>query len=139
MDAQCRDILPLISAYMDNDLTPDELRAVQGHVAIPEACDVPIVEQNLAAGGLHFPREQLKKCALARTGLPDEERELAAFHVQCHSAQSVYEFAVLDLDALEYDVGVSQSFAPLGSVRLPPTHQISTTVGTTRGRRLVRF
>src|SRR5919199_915853 len=29
----CRDARPLVSAYMDNELTPQELRAMQSHVA----------------------------------------------------------------------------------------------------------
>ncbi len=34
----CRDIRPLLSAYMDNELTPEELRVMQGHVAGCGAC-----------------------------------------------------------------------------------------------------
>ena len=33
MNADCRELRPLLSAYMDNYLTPDEVRAVQVHVA----------------------------------------------------------------------------------------------------------
>src|SRR5919202_2584021 len=34
----CRDVRPLVSAYMDNELTPQELRAMQGHVADCAEC-----------------------------------------------------------------------------------------------------
>ncbi len=38
MNAPCRDIRPLLSDYMDNELAAPELRAVQGHVAGCEEC-----------------------------------------------------------------------------------------------------
>lgn len=44
MDALCRDVRPLLSAYMDNDLTPEELRVVQGHVAACPACAALLAE-----------------------------------------------------------------------------------------------
>src|ERR671932_341549 len=34
----CRDVRPLISAYMDNEVTPQELRVMQGHVAECAEC-----------------------------------------------------------------------------------------------------
>ena len=41
MNADCRELRPLLSAYMDNDLTPDEVRAVHLHVAgCPECAAV---------------------------------------------------------------------------------------------------
>src|SRR3712207_3607368 len=44
MNADCRAIRPLLSAYMDNDLTPDELRAVQAHVAGCAECAATLAE-----------------------------------------------------------------------------------------------
>ena len=44
MDALCRDVRPLLSAYMDNDLTPDELRVVQAHVAACPECAALLAE-----------------------------------------------------------------------------------------------
>ncbi len=38
MNADCRDLRPLLSAYMDNDLTPQEVREVQAHVAACAEC-----------------------------------------------------------------------------------------------------
>lgn len=38
MNAACRDIRPLLSAYMDSEITPDELRAIGAHVAICAEC-----------------------------------------------------------------------------------------------------
>ena len=38
MNADCRDLRPLLSAYMDNDLDPQEVRAVQVHVATCAEC-----------------------------------------------------------------------------------------------------
>src|SRR3712207_6727336 len=35
---ECRDARPLVSAYMDNELTPQELRAMQSHVAECAEC-----------------------------------------------------------------------------------------------------
>lgn len=44
MNAECREIRPLLSAYMDNDLTPAELRAVQTHVATCAECAAVLQE-----------------------------------------------------------------------------------------------
>src|SRR5215213_9563106 len=44
MNADCRVLRPLLSAYMDNDLTPDELRAVQAHVATCTECAATLAE-----------------------------------------------------------------------------------------------
>lgn len=44
MNAACRDIRPLLSDYMDNELTPTELRAVQAHVAGCQECAAVLAE-----------------------------------------------------------------------------------------------
>ncbi len=44
MNADCRDLRPLLSAYMDNDLTPPEVRAVQAHVATCAECAAVLQE-----------------------------------------------------------------------------------------------
>ncbi|HEY8596849.1 MAG TPA: Ig-like domain-containing protein [Thermomicrobiales bacterium] len=44
MNAACRDIRPLLSDYMDNELTPTELRAVQAHVAGCQECAAILAE-----------------------------------------------------------------------------------------------
>src|SRR4051794_14402898 len=44
MNADCRVLRPLLSAYMDNDLTPDELRVVQAHVATCTECAATLAE-----------------------------------------------------------------------------------------------
>src|SRR6478672_9862195 len=44
MNAACRDIRPLLSDYMDNELTPAELRAVQAHVAGCRDCAAILAE-----------------------------------------------------------------------------------------------
>ena len=44
MNAACRDIRPLLSDYMDNELTPAELRAVQAHVAGCQDCAAVLAE-----------------------------------------------------------------------------------------------
>lgn len=44
MNAACRDIRPLLSEYMDNELTPTELRVVQAHVAGCQDCAAVLAE-----------------------------------------------------------------------------------------------
>lgn len=44
MNVACRDIRPLLSAYMDSEITPDELRAVGAHVASCAECAAILAE-----------------------------------------------------------------------------------------------
>jgi len=44
MNAACRAIRPLLSAYMDNEVTPDELRAIGAHVATCAECATVLAE-----------------------------------------------------------------------------------------------
>jgi outer membrane biosynthesis protein TonB len=44
MNAACRAIRPLLSAYMDNEITPDELRTIGAHVATCAECAATLAE-----------------------------------------------------------------------------------------------
>ena len=44
MNAECRELRPLLSAYMDNELTASELRAVQAHIDTCAECAVVLAE-----------------------------------------------------------------------------------------------
>ncbi len=44
MNAHCRDIRPLLSAYMDNELSAADVRAVQAHVAECQDCAAVLAE-----------------------------------------------------------------------------------------------
>ena len=44
MNAACRAIRPLLSAYMDNEVTPGELRAISAHIATCAECAAVLAE-----------------------------------------------------------------------------------------------
>lgn len=71
MNAECRELRPLLSAYMDNELTPDELRVVQAHVATCPDCAAVLreyrqVRSSMRALSQPVPPAELRAAVFAR-------------------------------------------------------------------------
>jgi hypothetical protein len=64
MNADCRDLRPLLSAYMDNELTPEELRVVQAHVATCAECAAILQEYRQVRSSMRSLAQPVPPAAL---------------------------------------------------------------------------